>query len=151
MCLSQTTIIGSTDYQICNPSANLTDKNIIAVPLNTSESKFPSTYLLSYLSFFSLIQFIYFIWLHWVLVTACGIQFPDQGSNPGPLHWQHRILTMDYPRNPSYLGFSHIISLKFWSCKNSILTTESSSGVIIILTTKVIDQKWKLILGLSSR
>ena len=25
-----------------------------------------------------------FIWLCQVLVVACGIQFPDQGSNPGP-------------------------------------------------------------------
>ena len=48
-----------------------------------------------------------------------------------------RVLAMDHPRNPSYLDFSHIISLKFWSYKNWILTTESSSGVIIILTTKV--------------
>ena len=35
-----------------------------------------------------------FIWLHWVSVAAlgiffaaaCGIWFPDQGSNPGPLN-----------------------------------------------------------------
>ena len=25
------------------------------------------------------------------LVVACGIQFPDQGSNPGPLHWEHGV------------------------------------------------------------
>ena len=47
------------------------------------------------------------IWLHWVLavargmfgiccgmagylVAACGISFPDQGLNPGPLHWPNR-------------------------------------------------------------
>ena len=29
---------------------------------------------------------IYLIWLHWVLAEACGISFPDQESNPGPLH-----------------------------------------------------------------
>ena len=23
-----------------------------------------------------------------LLVVACGIWFPDQGSNPGPLHWE---------------------------------------------------------------
>ena len=28
---------------------------------------------------------------------ACGIQFPDQGSNPGPLHWEHRALTTAPP------------------------------------------------------
>ena len=27
-----------------------------------------------------------FIWLHQVLVAACGIHFPDQGLNLGPLH-----------------------------------------------------------------
>ena len=61
--------------------------------------------------------FIYlFIWLHQVLlvacrifscgmrdlflvvacellVAACRIQFPDQGWNPGPLHWKRRVLT----------------------------------------------------------
>ena len=26
------------------------------------------------------------------LVVACGIQFPDQGSNLGSLHWEHRVL-----------------------------------------------------------
>ena len=40
-----------------------------------------------------------FIWVCWVLAAAgellnvaCGIQFPDQGSNPGPLHWECRVL-----------------------------------------------------------
>ena len=28
-----------------------------------------------------------YIWLCWVLVAARGFYFPDQGSNPGPLHW----------------------------------------------------------------
>ena len=27
---------------------------------------------------------------------ACGI-FPDQGSNPGPLHWEHRVLSTVLP------------------------------------------------------
>ena len=57
-----------------------------------------------------------FIWLRWVLVVACqllscgmqppqlwhvnsqlwhacGIQFPDQRSNPGPLHWECGVLS----------------------------------------------------------
>ena len=57
----------------------------------------------------------FFFWLHRVLVVACrilvaalgifftsrmgtsqlwhacGIQFPDQGLNPGPLHWEHSL------------------------------------------------------------
>ena len=28
-----------------------------------------------------------------LLVAACGIYFPDQGSNLGPLHWEHRVLS----------------------------------------------------------
>ena len=43
--------------------------------------------------------FFFLIWLHWVLVAACellvaayGIKFPDQGSNPGPMHWECRVL-----------------------------------------------------------
>ena len=26
------------------------------------------------------------------IVAACGILFPDQGLNLGPLHWKHRVL-----------------------------------------------------------
>ena len=40
-----------------------------------------------------------FIWLHWVsvvacriLVAACGIYFPDQGSDLGPLRWKLGVL-----------------------------------------------------------
>ena len=72
VCLSQTKIIGSTDYQICNPSANPTDKNIIAVPLNTSESKFPSTYLLSYFSFF-FVCFLNIVYLFYLV--ALGLSY----------------------------------------------------------------------------
>ena len=35
-------------------------------------------------SFFFNICFYLFLWLCWVLVAACGIYFPDQGSNPRP-------------------------------------------------------------------
>ena len=31
------------------------------------------------------------IWLHQVLAVACIIQFADQGSNLGPLHWDCRV------------------------------------------------------------
>ena len=26
-----------------------------------------------------------------LLVATCEIEFPDQGSNSGPLHWEHRV------------------------------------------------------------
>ena len=39
----------------------------------------------------------YFIWLLQVLVVACDIQFPDQGLNLGPLHWELRVLVTGPP------------------------------------------------------
>ena len=27
-----------------------------------------------------------------LLVMACGVQFPDQGWNPGSVHWERRVL-----------------------------------------------------------
>ena len=30
-----------------------------------------------------------------LLVAAHGIQFLDQGSNPGPLHWERRVLATE--------------------------------------------------------
>ena len=32
-----------------------------------------------------------------LLVMSYGILFPDQGSNPGPLHWDHGILATQPP------------------------------------------------------
>ena len=33
-----------------------------------------------------------FIWLQQILVAVCGIYFPEQGLNPGPLYWELRVL-----------------------------------------------------------
>ena len=51
-----------------------------------------------------MIYFHFFIWLCRILaaacellVEACGIQFPDQGLNPGPPHWEHRVLATGLP------------------------------------------------------
>ena len=39
-----------------------------------------------------------FCWRMWnLLVVACRIQFPDQGLNPGTLHWKHRVLATGLP------------------------------------------------------
>ena len=35
------------------------------------------------------------------LVVACGIYFPDQGLNPGPLRWELRVLS--HQGSPSFL------------------------------------------------
>ena len=45
-----------------------------------------------------------------VLVGACGIQFPDQGSNPGPLHWEYRVLTTAAPAKSQKWLASHSTS-----------------------------------------
>jgi len=38
-----------------------------------------------------------FICLNQVLVVSCGVQFPDQGLNPGPLHEECGILATGPP------------------------------------------------------
>ena len=43
-----------------------------------------------------------------LLVVGCGIQFPDQGLNLGPLRWEHGILATGPPgktHQPNYFFF----------------------------------------------
>ena len=42
-------------------------------------------------------KYYLFIWLNQVLVAACGIQFLDQGLNPGPLALGAGVLTTGPP------------------------------------------------------
>ena len=65
-----------------------------------------------------------FIWLHrflvlgcgisslWhigSLVAACGIQVPEQWSDPGPLHWEYRVLAAGPPwKPPAFASTSNI-------------------------------------------
>ena len=68
-----------------------------------------------------------FIWLHWVLLAACGIYFPDQGSNPGPLHWECRVLANTPPRrSPSFL-------LEFPSQLNSFILPGIRMTIILLI------------------
>ena len=58
-----------------------------------------------------------FIWLlgsHSVFIAAWGIWLPDQGSNLGPLHWEHRLLATGPPGNspPCYRYMEFIVPLK---------------------------------------
>ena len=63
-----------------------------------------------------------FIWFHQVLVVAhntldlhctmkdlslgaCGIQFLDQGLNPGSRHWEHEVLANGSPGSPQKDSF----------------------------------------------
>ena len=46
------------------------------------------------------VSYIYiyiYTWMCWVLVAACGIQFPYQGSNLGCRLWKHRVLATGPP------------------------------------------------------
>ena len=38
-------------------------------------------------------------------IWLVGSKFPDQGSNPGPRHWKHRVLTTGPPGNSRHLLF----------------------------------------------
>ena len=59
-----------------------------------------------YIYLFIIFKNIYlFIWLCWVLVVAYGIQFPDQGSNPGPQHWERGLLTTGPPGKSLFIYF----------------------------------------------
>ena len=42
-----------------------------------------------------------------LLVTAHGIQFPDQGWNPGPLHWELRVLATGPPGKSQPVTFKN--------------------------------------------
>ena len=37
--------------------------------------------------------------------VARGVQFPDQGSNLSPLHWEHGVLTTGLPGKSLKLSF----------------------------------------------
>ena len=37
-----------------------------------------------------------------LLVVLCGIQFPDQEWNPGPLLWKHRVLATGPSGKPPF-------------------------------------------------
>ena len=60
-----------------------------------------------------------FIWLHWVLVVAYGIQFPNQGLNPGPLPWHCGVLATGPPgKFPKCLLNESKVNLKTMSFKD---------------------------------
>ena len=71
---------------------------------------------------FSILLFFFnlFIWLHRILgaargifsVVARGIQFPNQGSNLGPLCWEHRVLATGPPGKSLRLNLKEGIGVK---------------------------------------
>ena len=65
-------------------------------------------------SFFllSLIINHWFFWLHQVLAVACGIWFPDQGSNLSPLLWEGRVLATGPPGRSRHYFFHFSLDVK---------------------------------------
>ena len=61
--------------------------------------------------------------MHNLLVAVCGIQFPNQGSNPCPLHWKRRVLTTGPPGKslgaPSFLPPDLALTLFLILCPSS--------------------------------
>ena len=64
-----------------------------------------------------------------LLVMACGIQFPDQALNPGPLHWELRGLATGPPGRSLQL----ILSVQF----SGINTDRQHSPCCTITTIQV--------------
>ena len=64
------------------------------------------------------------------LIVACGLQFPDQGLNLGPLDWEHRVLTTAPP------GKSQTFLFKTSLQKNlkHIKSRENKSNEVNVLT-----------------
>ena len=77
-------------------------------------------------------------------VAACGIQLPDQGSNPGPLHWEHGVLATrpsGKPPGKRFLkarkGRGSGVPDHLWTfvltgewCSNRVVFLESTSSTI---------------------
>ena len=59
------------------------------------------------------------------LVMACGIQFPDQGSNPGPLPWEGRVLATGPPGK--CLGFAFNVLSENQKTQKMVLTAKPGS------------------------
>ena len=115
LCIFLTCIFSSLLYLNTLISQHNEPSTILSNIIKHSRLKniFPSLYLgitiipESLFSFFLLFLHIYstyylFIWLCQILVAACGIQFPYQGLNPGPLYWEHGVLATGPPGNSCF-------------------------------------------------
>lgn len=78
-----------------------------------------------------------FIWVHWVLAAACellgvacGIQFPNRGSNLGPLRWEQ--------------------SLSHWSTKKSCLSLLKIGASCQLLASQVLHPHFALLCNVNT-
>ena len=72
----------------------------------------PCLTILNFIYIYIFFNSFLFIWLHRVLAVVCGIQFPNQGSNPGPQHWEMRVLATGPPGQSLNFIFLFTLFLK---------------------------------------
>ena len=72
-----------------------------------------------------------------ILVEACGIQFPDQGSNPGPLHWEHRVLITGSPGKSPLVFIIISVILLFYCGKICIIMQFTIFTIFTILNAQL--------------
>ena len=84
-----------------------------------------------------------------LLVAACGTWFPDQGSNPGPLHWECGVLATGPPRKALQQQFHFIywlinFALLFWFSlwKSNFFFFFLRKGMMFYLFVYHQDQLW---------
>ena len=96
-----------------------------------NEAKLGEDWALCYLLKYLLIIIIFFYCGMWdLLVVAFGIQFLDQGLNPGPLLWEHRVRATGPPRSPTFLNLiwclweliAYFPEFLKWDCKKMKLS-----------------------------
>ena len=91
-------------------------------------SLFQSIGLHPYLFFFNILFFIIYLFgstgsqlrhAH-SLVAACGVQFPDQRSNSGPLPWEQRVLATAPPGKSVLIFLVHTLAHSFQMFKKEV-------------------------------
>ena len=72
--------------------------------------------------FFGFVLLILIYLTVWVLVSACGIYFPHQGSNPVSLHWECGVLAKGPPRKSLNQVIKYCFSVKNSRCAQAVMT-----------------------------
>ena len=90
-------------------------------------------------SFFTYIFYLsIFICLCWVLVASGRIWFPDQGSNPGPLYFEFRILALGpSAKSHKQMFLFHIFKYFYWIFRVGVKNALSLKLPILVAHTKV--------------
>ena len=73
-----------------------------------------------------------FSWGMQCLGCTCGIEFLDQGLNPGPLCWEFSVLVTGSPRK-SLLILNSKISFPFGTCFSTYLRHEIINHICVLI------------------